>query len=90
MTGAFCCNTGNPLQRLPESASERAGHAAVRRLLSERRSRRRRSLSAEQRHYRDQTSQQHVHVSRKSRSQTHLSRLTVRARSNTAVTYGRM
>ena len=71
---------GDTLQRLPESTSRCFGRgAAVRWLLPERRTRRRRPFSAQQRHHRDQTSQQHVHVPRQSRSQTHLSRLQVQA-----------
>ena len=69
---------GDSLQRLLESASKYVGRPAVRRLLPELGPGRRRTLSTEQRHHRDQTSQQHVHVSRQSRSQTHLPRLQVR------------
>jgi len=69
---------GDPLQRLPQGASGLAGRrTAVRRLLPELGTCRRRALSAEQRNHGDQTSLQHVHVPRQPGPQTHLSRLQV-------------
>lgn len=76
---ADVAETGDSLQWLPEGTADadRHGAAAVRWLLPERRPGRRRPLVAEQRHHRDQTAQQYVHVPSQPRPQTHLPRLQV-------------
>ena len=73
-----CCRwSGDPLQRVPEAAAVHEGFAALRRLVSDRRPRRRWELAAPQRHHGDQAPQQHVHVPGQPGPQAHLPRLQV-------------
>lgn len=67
-------SAGDPLLWVPEDQAVHDGHGSVRRLLSERGVGRRGALPPPVRHHRDQDVQQHVHVPRLARSQTHLPR----------------
>lgn len=69
---------GDSLQWLSKDPAVRDGGVPLRVLLSDCGSGRRGSLAASQRHHRDQTPQQHVHVPRQPRPQAHLPRQQVR------------
>lgn len=73
-----CHHAGDSLQRLPKDPPVRDGGVSLRVLLSDRGSGGCGSLSASQRHHRDQTPQQHVHVPCQPGPQAHLPRQQVR------------